>query len=113
MNCLETAASVVDGPRNLDYGEPEDNHRACARLWNAYILEKAIAAGGQIALSAADVCYMMVLLKVSRQIHGNTTRDTCVDIAGYARNVEILTFGWDDKPELVEEKELPVSQSQK
>jgi Domain of unknown function (DUF6378) len=40
-------------------------------------------------ITAEDVCWMMMLLKVSRQIN-LPTKDNLVDIVGYARNIEMI-----------------------
>ncbi len=42
-----------------------------------------------LAVSASDVCVLNILQKLSRGRH-KMTRDTLVDVAGYARNMEML-----------------------
>jgi hypothetical protein len=79
---LDEAAEAVDGPRQADYGPPEENHARTAALWNAYL-------AAQPDISATDVCVLNILQKLSRGRH-RMTRDTLVDVAGYARNIEIL-----------------------
>lgn len=73
---LVDAAACVCTDRNLMYGEPEDNFRMIAGMWSAYL---------GIPLGAEDVANMMILFKVGRAATAErTTRDTYVDIAGYA-----------------------------
>ena len=80
---LREAARIVCGDRNEQYGEPEDNFRAIAELWEAYVRERCVSKGAVVCINAADVAMMMVLLKVARTI-GGTQTETYIDIAGYA-----------------------------
>ncbi len=83
MTILDKAAEIVSGERQKQYGHVKDNFELIARLWGGY-LEKS-------DLNASDVAHMMILLKVARaSAHGNYHEDSCVDIAGYARCLEIL-----------------------
>lgn len=79
MTILVDAALAVNGARNDDYGTPLENHSRTARLWSDYL---------GVPISLEDVCLMNVLQKVSRG-RNLVTRDTLIDIAGYARNVEM------------------------
>ena len=76
---LDAAAKCVNGDRDEQYGEPEDNFMRIARLWEAYL---------QHPVSALDVANMMILFKVARVkggiLKGADTYDSWVDIAGYA-----------------------------
>jgi len=78
---LEEAEDIVDGPRATTYGHPKINLARIAAFWSLYL--------GKI-VKPADVCHMMVLLKVARAMSGVPNRDTLVDIAGYARLAEML-----------------------
>jgi len=66
--------------RGGNYGHPYDNHGRTAAMWSTYL--------GR-TITAEDVCWMMMLLKVSRQIH-SPDRDNLIDIVGYAANVEMI-----------------------
>ena len=77
---LQEAARVVDGPRQSDYGHPLDNHNRTAAMWSAYL---------GITITAEQVSIMNILQKCSRAAK-RITRDTLVDVAGYARNVEMI-----------------------
>ena len=81
-NTPSVLTEVVDviAERGGTYGHPYDNHGRTATMWSTYL---------GIDLTAEDVCWMMMLLKVSRQIH-SPSRDNLVDIIGYAANVEMI-----------------------
>ena len=87
MNILEKAHDVTQNARQSAYGHPVDNHGNTAELWSAY-LERRL--GSDFELSSLDVCYMMILLKISRLANDPTQLDSLVDIAGYARNAEMI-----------------------
>lgn len=71
---LNEAEKCVCGHREQDYGSPESNFSRIAKLWSAYM---------DYEYSAKDVAIMMALLKVAR-IKAGTTKDSYVDLAGYA-----------------------------
>ena len=83
---LAEAGQAVDGDRGRFYGHPADNHGNTAAFWTEYIERKY---GLVVALTARDVCMLMVLLKVSRDAN-RPKRDNLVDICGYARNAEMI-----------------------
>ena len=101
---LSEAARLVDGDRQAAYGHPRDNHACTAALWNAYLERRY---GAEIVpdetgdyptpdgwaltanLDAFDVCMLNILQKVSRLAH-TRQRDGLVDIAGFARNAEMV-----------------------
>lgn len=88
MNILEEANGLIHGARNKEYGHPLDNHSTTAAFWNTYIA--ALRRRGKTLLDAEDVCWLNVLQKVSREATtGARKRDTAVDVAGYAGNVEM------------------------
>jgi len=77
---LEEAAGITTTDRNITYGQPIDNHGRTAEFWSTYL-------GTNI--TPEDVCWMMMLVKVSRNMHA-PSRDNLVDMAGYARNIEMI-----------------------
>lgn len=83
---LQEAQRIVDGARQNDYGHPLDNHGTTANMWNAFLSRKH---GLEFKLDAEDVCMLNILQKISRQAN-RYTRDNLVDVAGYARNVEMV-----------------------
>ena len=71
---LDTAAKIVTGQRQHDYGDKYQNHENIANLWSAYL---------DYDISAHDVAICMLLVKVARLKHRPTT-DCYIDMAGYA-----------------------------
>ena len=89
---LETAAKIVTGNREQEYGSPEYNFKQIANLWNSFLETRQ----GKL-LTAADVAIMMILFKIGRLATGAGSVDTWVDIVGYAAcGGEIATT---EKPE--------------
>jgi hypothetical protein len=72
---LDEAKAIVCGDRDQQYGKPEDSFYVIAKLWSDYIMSY---------LDERDVAMMMILLKVARDVSGESKRDNLVDIAGYA-----------------------------
>lgn len=82
---LDTAEKCVNGARQQDYGNPEDNFKKIGELWTAYTGHE---------YSPVDVAMMLLLMKVGRMTTGKGTADTYVDICGYAACAgEIATGG--------------------
>lgn len=77
---LEEAQRIVHGPRRETYGHPFLNHSRTAAFWSAYL---------GIPITPEQVCMLNILQKVARSMT-QTTRDTLVDIAGFAANVELV-----------------------
>lgn len=95
---LSEAARLVDGDRQAAYGHPAKNHGCTAELWTAYLRRrcsatKTIEIGEPVVniieLDAFDVCMLNILQKVSRLAHSRQ-RDGLVDLAGFARNAEMV-----------------------
>jgi hypothetical protein len=78
---LQTAIDVTSGDRRRDYDKATPNHERIAAHWNAYIQSRK---DPNAPLSALDVAHLMILLKIARAVY-TPTRDSYVDIAGYAR----------------------------
>ena len=83
---LDNAKEIVGGARNKAYGNPADNHGCTGEMWTSYLKRKGFLAEG-VSISASDVCWMMVLLKASREAHWSQY-DNALDAVGYAANVE-------------------------
>lgn len=77
---LKTASEMISGERNNQYGSPEESFSTIARLWNVYLNN---CRNGRDFITKTDVAMMMILLKVART-NGEPTKDSLVDIAGYA-----------------------------
>lgn len=65
--------------RGREYGPPDENFEATARLWDAYLTGVGRPLGG------VDYALMMVLAKIARIQTGGPDREHFLDIAGYAR----------------------------
>lgn len=86
----EVARQAVDGERGESYGPPQVNHERTAILWTAYLEAKYGTLIGEMpALSTADVCYMNILQKMSRDMHA-PKEDNIVDQVGYLINIAKL-----------------------
>lgn len=78
---LQTAIEITSGDRRRDYDKATPNHVRISRLWNAYLKSRRHP---EKEISTSDAAFMMILLKIARGAY-TPTRDTAVDIAGYAR----------------------------
>lgn len=79
---LKEALNCVNGEREKQYGNPEDNFKRIAELWSVYltsIFEDVI-----FELDPIDVAKMMVLFKIARANGPKDKLDNYVDIIGYA-----------------------------
>ena len=88
-NVLLDANDLVAGERQEEYGHPSQNHCCTAAMITAYLTRKGIL---NKPLTARDVCMINVLQKVSRDAF-KEKRDNLVDIAGWARNAEMVEGG--------------------
>ena len=70
----QEARGIVYGDREKTYGHPAKNLEHIARLWSAYI---------GTAITADQVCDMMILLKLARLKNNPAHRDSLVDMIGY------------------------------
>ncbi len=71
---LRDALTLINGTRQDQYGNPENNFQRIADLWTAYT--------GR-AFSAHDVAVMMALMKCARIKTGTGTEDSYTDACGY------------------------------
>lgn len=83
---LDTAEKAVNGSRNLNHGEPEQNFARIARLWNAHGINAGLldATDASKQLTEADVALMLAMVKVARIENKPSHLESWVDIAGYA-----------------------------
>ena len=86
---LDEAQGIIWGDREKTYGEPDVNLKRIATLWNAFLVSryKHGFTGEPYEITSEDVCWMMVLLKASRQMN-TPKRDNLVDAAGYIGLIE-------------------------
>lgn len=100
---LDEAARITSKDRNEAYGPPSQNHRCTSSLWRVYLTRRREAASCPALTDAVDVCILNILQKISRFAHSRR-RDNLVDIAGWARNAEVIldeADGWPDDEPLV------------
>jgi hypothetical protein len=83
-NILEEANRLTSQDRNKDYGHPLDNFQQTVDLINIALRKKL-----KEPLVAEDFGLIMILAKVSRETN-RRTRDNKVDIAGYARTIDMI-----------------------
>lgn len=75
---LATAHDLINGDRATDYGGPQENFGRIADLWNAQLGKKLAE-----PVTAQDVAYCLVQLKMSRLANTPGHRDSLIDVAGY------------------------------
>lgn len=86
---LDEAARIVNGDRQDSYGHPMDNHACTAAFWSVYMFRRSGEGSMEIDIDAYDVCIFNILQKISR-LANDRHRDGLIDIAGFARNAEIV-----------------------
>lgn len=83
--CMEAHKTITTRGAD-DYGNAERCMSNIAKQWNLYLFQKY---GTPSAINDEDVCYMMVLLKMVRDIH-KPKRDNLVDGIGYTALIQEL-----------------------
>ena len=82
---LDQALSCVNGERDEQYGNPENNFDIIAQFWMEYLMTcGAVSTDVPVYIRAEDVAAMLALLKISRIATGQPKMDNWVDLAGYA-----------------------------
>jgi hypothetical protein len=81
---MQEAQEIIHGDREQTYGHPAKNLNHIAEQWALYLLQKY---GVPIDLQAEDVCWMMALLKMARQMNADK-RDNLIDSIGYVGLIE-------------------------
>ena len=72
---LADAEAAVNGDRNADYGDPNQDFKRTAEFWSTFL---------GVAITPTQVGMMMALLKISRSAWSPGKRDNYLDLAGYA-----------------------------
>lgn len=81
---LDEAKKIINGARNVAYGNPEDNFQLIAQLWSLYLQKRYRKPDSFVGyLSSQDVAIMMAYMKMARITSGFNMRDSFVDCAGY------------------------------
>ena len=104
-NILQEADEITEGKRNVDYGHPFINHGQTADMWTAFLKAK-LKSGA--SFTPAEVCWMNILQKISRETN-KPKRDNKVDIAGFARNVEMIEEYERDNPDFTNRPRVEIS----
>lgn len=86
---LIEAHNLINGERAVAYGDARAGLQNVADQWGLYIKQKY---GAAPALTAEDVCWMMVDLKKMRHL-ATPKRDNIVDAAGYIGLIERVCDG--------------------
>jgi hypothetical protein len=81
---LDEAAQLTNRTRKDVYAHPSVNFDRIARMWSVIL-------GCEVTPEQHALC--MIAVKLSRLIETPGHRDSLVDIAGYARTVELLGEG--------------------
>jgi hypothetical protein len=83
---LSEADRLVNGDRNVDYGDPISDFRTTAEMWSSYLSRRL---GAPVFLKPHDVAALMMCLKLSRISWSPEKEDNWIDLAGYS------ACGWD------------------
>ena len=86
MSVLSRAEELVSRDRLADYGDPSESFERVARVWSAIL-------GCPVTAAQAALC--MAGLKLVREAHRHKP-DNLVDLAGYARVLELIHDGAPD-----------------
>lgn len=87
---LDEASRLTAKDREADYGVPYDNFTNVAGLWEGYLNSKPACLpmnsedDYSVRITAEDVAWLMVLLKMARTFGSRSHADNYVDAAGYA-----------------------------
>jgi len=86
VNAIDLAKDIIYGDREETYGHPSKNLVSIAQLWTIYLHQKY---GSNVIVNAEDVCWMMNLLKMTRQMN-SSKQDNVVDAIGYLALIDRL-----------------------
>jgi hypothetical protein len=86
MNAIDLAKEIIYGDREETYGHPSKNLVLISQLWTIYLHQKY---GVNVIVNAEDVCWMMNLLKMARQMN-SAKQDNVVDAIGYLALIDRL-----------------------
>lgn len=89
MNILEEANEITKGARQESYGGPELNFTLVAKYWSVW---------RGVNFTPQDVGMFNILQKIAREQYSQK-RDNLVDIAGYARTLEMINYEEDEIPQ--------------
>lgn len=82
---LKKAAEILNSDRLKEYGDPGESFSRIRDYWNVYLKYKFNKNEPmKFILSRQDVTMLMLLMKVARLQGPKYTKDSIVDIIGYA-----------------------------
>jgi hypothetical protein len=88
---LKEALDCINGERENQYGNSEDNFAKIAEFWGLYLTTLFEGTGVVVELDPKDVAMMMILFKIARSSGDQDKLDDYVDIIRYAAcGAEIL-----------------------
>ncbi len=80
---LKEALNCVNGEREKQYGNPEDNFERIADLWSVYLTSLFEDEKIVVEIDPIDVAKMMILFKIARSNGDKDKMDNYVDMIGY------------------------------
>jgi hypothetical protein len=86
VNAIDLAKDIIYGDGEETYGNPSKNLVSIAQLWTIYLHQKYAS---NVIVNAEDVCWMMNLLKMTRQMN-SSKQDNVVDAIGYLALIDRL-----------------------
>lgn len=98
MTHADTAAKLVLGDRNADYGNPHPDFAGIALMWSGLLNTKL-----REHISATDVALMMTALKLRREAH-KPKDDNVTDAHGYLLCLEWIRKGERPVPAVEQER---------
>ena len=88
---LGKAIELLNGNRLEEYGDPGESFARIRDYWNVYLNHKFSKDEPlKFTLSRQDVAMLMLLMKVARLEGPKYTKDSVVDIIGYATLYDVL-----------------------
>ena len=75
---LDKALQIINGERQDQYGNPEDNFEIIGELWDVYMKARK-----RNFTDAHDAAMKMALMKVARIATGSGSEDSYIDLCGY------------------------------
>ena len=76
---FDAAGNIINGERQIQYGDPEDSFTWIAQRWNQYLKGRY---GATFELNAEDTTFMMADFKMARECNQRKP-DNVVDAVGY------------------------------
>jgi hypothetical protein len=84
---LHSAAELIAGSRQSDYGDKLQNFSQIAMLFQGTLAAKLLPG---VEISAEDVALLMMQVKIARLAKSPDHKDSILDVAGYAGCYAIL-----------------------